>query len=513
MKKYFVLLSLMFVGMVSLPSAFAEDHSHTTFHSHEGYIAHSHGYWHGHNINEEHGEIDWHSEANGVDTVHENSKIVESEPPLNEPHTHSERHSHGECPEHTHTVNHDNHATGFNHPFEIFHVYPSADAIHQAAKGIVERTPDPPPKPKPVPPPPPPIQPPPIQPPPPQHVPAPQTGGGGGVTPPVVDVAPTVRVSVPVTPVATPVATPEPTPTIIPLETPEIDDTPLPIKPPRRIRQPRAKRIPIPIARKWHIDVTEVMLETFSKGERGLPVWIEVYNKGDKAYSLKGWRIVVEFEDERKDKIFNIIGSFIIPVGKARLLVNRVDEDMQAWLTPDGKNGEKYNSQEDHRVIDRIHAINAETFTGNEKHPMNAMTFILRDNRHRHPTGGLLRNNVWRLQTAPRNFLSSNRRDVFVFYPSHHPESTEQRAIAEFGYMPRDGDYSQPRKSIPTAESVEHPLYDDDSSLYAYGHDADIGSPTFYQSPEDIPEAENAAPAAPTLQRKRVGTWASLKEE
>ena len=197
MKKYFVLL--IFVGMIVLPSAFAEDHSHTTFHSHDGYISHSHGYWHGHNINEEHGEIDWHSESNGVDAVHENSKIVEPEPPINEPHTHSQTHAHGEFPEHTHTVDHHNHATGTNHPFEVFHVYPDADAQHQASTGIVEPTPDPPPKPEPVkPPPPPPV----VTPRPIQHVPAPQTGGGG-VTPPSVTTPPSSSVTVILPPVNT----------------------------------------------------------------------------------------------------------------------------------------------------------------------------------------------------------------------------------------------------------------------------------------------------------------------
>ena len=512
MKKYFVLL--IFVGMISVPSAFAEDHSHTTFHSHDGYISHSHGYRHNHNINEEHGEIDWHSEANGVDAVHEQSQKVESEP-FRDPHTHTRTHAHDESPSHTHTVNHHNHASGVNHPFELFHVYPIANAVHQG--GIVESTPDPPPKPKPVPPPPPPSTPPP-PPTPIQHVPAPQTGGGGG-TPPSVTTPPsspgivTYPPPVVVVPARQMVETP-------PIETPKIEPEPIPIEPPPRIRLPRVKRIPI--ARKWHIDVTEVMLETFSKGQEGLPVWVEVWNKGDKAYSLKGWRVVVEFDDGRKDRIFNINQTFVVPKGKARLLVNHVDAEMQAWLhdkqsegaeAAGGKNGEAYNSEEDHRVIDEIRDINVETFTGNEKHPINAMTFILRDHRHRHPTGGLLRNNVWKLQSPPRPRFSSNRRDVFTFYPKHHPESTEQRAVDKFGYMPRDGDYSQPRKSIPIAESVEHPLYDDDSSLYAYGHDADIGSPTFYQRPEDIPDIDSA-PAAPSLIRpKKTLMWATLKSK
>ena len=521
MKKYFVLLSSI-VGMMSLASAFAGDHSHTTFHSHDGYISHSHGYWHGHNSNEEHGEIDWHSEANGVDAVHENSKIVEPEPPLNEPHTHSQTHSHGEFPEHTHTVNHHNHATGANHPFELFHVYPNSDAQHQASTGIVDPTPDPPPKPKPVPPPPAPVQ----------YVPEPQTEVGG-VTPPVVNVAPTVESAVTTTPATVhrskppsssvtvtippvntvqPPVVPVPQLKPTPIETPKIE--PIPIKQPPRRKIPRPK--PIPIARKWHIDVTEIMIETFSKGEQGLPIWIEVYNKGDKAYSLKGWRIVVEFEDERKDRIFKINKNFVVPKGKARLLVNRVDEDMKAWLHDKqskgdeaigGKNGDGYNSQEDHRVIDSLQDLNVETFTGDEKHPINAMTFILRDNRHKHPTGGLLRNNVWKLQTASRNFRSANRRDVFTYYPKHHIESTEQQAVDEFGYIPRNGDYSQSRKSISTV-LADHPLHSDDTSLYTYGHDEDIGSPTFHRILEvDI------APAAPSLVRPKLVTkWAILKQ-
>ena len=304
MKKYFVLL--IFVGMISVPSAFAEDHSHTTFHSHDGYISHSHGFRHNHNINEEHGEIDWHSESNGVDAVHENSKIVEPEPPLNEPHTHSQTHAHGEFPEHTHTVDHHNHATGTNHPFEVFHVYPNADAQHQASKGLVESTPDPPPKPKPVPPPPPPSTPPP-PPTPIQHVPAPQTGGGGvtppSVTPPSVTTPPSSSVTVILPPVNTVLPPVVPDRQIEP--TMPVDE---PVEKPKRKRLrpiPRDPDIPEMLPRRCRLlkfqlpNIDIVNVEVFQKPRR---VHVTVRHYVKKAISLHCY--MLEFTDSEGKFIY-----------------------------------------------------------------------------------------------------------------------------------------------------------------------------------------------------------------
>ena len=310
MKKYFVLL--IFVGMISVPSAFAEDHSHSVFHSHDGYISHSHGYRHNHNSNEEHAEIDWHSEANGVDAVHENSKIVESEPPLNEPHTHSQTHTHGEFPEHTHTVNHHNHATGTNHPFEVFHVYPDADAQHQASTGIVEPTPEPPPKPKPVPPKPKPVPPPPPPPPPPstpiQHVPAPQTGGGGG-TPPSVT---TPRTSPGIVEILPPVNTPGvaviPAPTTpMPTDEPEVSEPVAKPKPKRkRLRPiPRDPDIPEILPKRCRLlkfqlpKIDIVSVEVFQKPRR---VHVTVRHYVKKTISLHCY--MLEFTDSEGKFIY-----------------------------------------------------------------------------------------------------------------------------------------------------------------------------------------------------------------
>ena len=296
MKKYFVLL--IFVGMISLPSAFAEDHPHSVFHSHDGYISHSHGYRHNHNINEEHGEIDWHSESNGVDAVHENSKIVEPEPPLNEPHAHSQTHAHGEFPEHTHTVDHHNHAEGTNHPFEVYHVYPNADAQHQASKGIVEPTPDPPPKPKPVPlPPPPPSTP--IQP-------APQTGGGGGVTPPSVTTPPSSSVTDIVSPVNTPRVPVIPAPTTpMPTDEPEVSE---PVKKPKRkslLPIPRDPDIPEMLPKRCRFFKTpppkiEIVSVTLHKKPRRVHVKVRHFLKRNQSLHC----FMLEFTDRDGESIY-----------------------------------------------------------------------------------------------------------------------------------------------------------------------------------------------------------------
>ena len=308
MKKYFVLLGLIFVGMISLPSAFAEDHSHTTFHSHDGYISHSHGYRHNHNSNEEHGEIDWHSESNGVDAVHENSKIVEPEPPINEPHTHSQTHAHGEFPEHTHTVNHHNHATGTNHPFEVFHVYPDADAQHQASTGIVEPTPDPPPKPKPVPPPlPPPVVTPPSTPIP--HVPAPQTGGGG-VTPPSVTTPPSSPGIVEILPpVNTPRVSVIPASTApMPTDEPEVSE-PVEKPTPKRKRLlpiPRDPNIPEMLPKRCRFFKTpppkiEIVSVTLHKNPRRVHVKVRHFLKRNQSLHC----FMLEFTDRDGESIYH----------------------------------------------------------------------------------------------------------------------------------------------------------------------------------------------------------------
>ena len=200
--------------------------------------------------------------------------------------------------------------------------------------------------------------------------------------------------------------------------------------------------------------VTEYMVRDWSAGRRGLPQWIELHNPNAEAVNLKGYTF--QYATRR----------FANHPYKIHTLTLAATEDEEFSIPSGG-----------------VALLATQRLPEDQRFPARQFSFSGIEATQVYALGieNVLKRG-WVLTDADGAEVHRLGRDAFdALGDPVAPPHKERVRVSYHAYK---------------SESPSEPYY--------YGYSEDIGSPGFYEEP---------APAAPSaVKRKRVGTWASLKQ-